>query len=343
VKLTDLLALVTLFVAAGQSARGQYDRGAHVPYRIEPLPSLDEPASNLPEEASNCGAPLCTCPEDRTFGGVAVYAYEAFRGIADGGWENNGAHAGVNYSLRLGEFTDATRLRAQFGGSIGVYNWSGTDYRMHRQDDPQTQGMVTYGLYRRADENSPWSVGIVNDWMINSNFGVFGLNPTLSQLRAQVGYTLSDSNEIGLWGSIGVLGDNRDVPSFGDTRWEAVNQLSMYWRHKWEYGADTLIWFGVPEQSRLTGDGTLGDYFVGARADAPLNDRFAAYSLVTYMHPSAHIGPAAARDDEWSFIVGIAFYPGRDSRSPTVHGFAWQPLVPVATNGTFLVDTTNWY
>ena len=122
--------LVFAALSGGQTAKGQYARGPYAGPRFEPLPSVEEPVPTRPVYAPSGDFVCGGCEEDRAVGGVAVYAYEAFRGIADGGWENNGAHAGVNYSLRLGEFTNATRFRAQFGGSIGVYKWAGTDYRM---------------------------------------------------------------------------------------------------------------------------------------------------------------------------------------------------------------------
>jgi hypothetical protein len=303
------------------------------------------------EYEANHNAPVCEsidcaiadCPQAFRLGIVTYYGYETFRGIPDGGWANYGAHAGANLGFRLGNLTDATGIHAQAGANIGVFNWSGNDYRMFRQDDPQTQGIGTYGLYRRADAENRWSGAVVHDWMLNTTVGVFGMNPTISQLRAQLGYALSDWDEIGVWGAVGVTKDSRDVPGFGETTWQAIDQLSAFWHHKWEYGADTLIWVGVPERSRITGDGSLGDYYVGARVDAPLNDRIAGYAHVTYVHPSAHIGPSAAQEDEWSFIVGLSWYPRRDSRAPTVAGHPWQPLMPVATNGLFLVDTDNWY
>lgn len=77
--------------------------------------------------------------------------------------------------------------------------------------------------------------------------------------------------------------------------------------------------------------------------EGPLNDAVSAYSSVMYLHPSASIGPEAAMDEGWNLIVGLTFYPGRNSRTRTVAGERWMPLLPVATNGTFLVDTDNRY
>jgi hypothetical protein len=359
-----ILAATLVAIGWGQTAFGQWadsvrtegpNRFSHAPSEFVPFSHASSPTApqsqQTVEYSANDDAPVCEtidcaiadCPQAFRLGIVTYYGYETFRGIPDGGWANYGAHAGANLGFRLGRLTEATGIHAQAGANIGVFNWSGNDYRMFRQDDPQTQGIGTYGLYRRADAENRWIGALVHDWMLNNNFGVFGMNPTISQLRAQLGYAVSDWDEIGVWGAVGVTEDSRDVPGFGETTWRAIDQLSAFWHHKWEYGADTVIWVGVPERSRITGDGSLGDYYVGARVDAPLNDRIAGYAHVTYMHPSAHIGPSAAQEDEWSFIIGLAWYPRRDSRAPTVAGHAWQPLMPVATNGLFMVDTDNWY
>lgn len=128
--------------------------------------------------------------------------------------------------------------------------------------------------------------------MINDNYGEFAENPTLSQVRMQIGYDWSDRTEIGLWGAFRVLDDSRFVGNgFGIDTWRPVDQLSFYWNHLWgSGGADSFVWFGIPERDRLGGNGSLGDYFVGAITTAPLNDRLSLYAQVTYMHQSACLG-----------------------------------------------------
>ena len=75
----------------------------------------------------------------------------------------------------------------------------------------------------------------------------------------------------------------------------------------------------------------------------PLNDRVALYALVTYMHPSASPGPAGSLDEMWNFSIGLTFFPRPIARSSTVAGQCWMPQLPVANNGTFLVDTNMTY
>ncbi|MFO1092450.1 MAG: DUF6666 family protein [Planctomycetaceae bacterium] len=273
-----------------------------------------------------------------------LVGYDAFRGVADGSWQNNGIHTGANFGTRLGAFSDATGIGLQVGGTVGVYDWGGTDYRMRNKDEAQTQGFITYGLFRRARKGSPWSAGVVQDWMLNSTWSVFGDNPTFSQLRAQVGYAISGSNEFGLWGACRLISDSGNQPVFGNVRWQPHDQLNLFWHHKWSRsGADTWISIGMPEHHRLGGKGSLGDYIANALAVCPLSSRVSVYSSVMYMHQSGPLGGDSSYDEAWNFTVGIALYPRANSRSTTVAGQRWAPLIPVANNGSLLTDASKTY
>jgi hypothetical protein len=284
-------------------------------------------------------APICdACPRCGYF---AFVRYDTWRGIPDGNWQNNGINAGLNLGTRLGRFSDWTGIGFQIGLSAGAYNWAGSDYRVAHQDDAQAQGFVTYGLFRKANEYSNWTGAIVHDWMLNRNYGLFAADPSLAQWRGQAGYTVSAWNELGIWGTWRSRGDTATIG--GElTSWRAINQLNVYWHYKWDTrGADTWLWIGKPENDRMVGRGSLGDYTVGAYAMAPLNDQVSLTALVTYMHQSASLGPQGAKEDAWNFSIGLSFYPKRNSRTTTVAGQCWMPQLPVANNGYFLVDTNR--
>ena len=270
--------------------------------------------------------------------------YDAFRGIPDGGWENNGIRVGFNFASKMGSFSEMTGIGMQIGASAGVYEWGGTDYRMQNQEMVETQGFLTYGFYRRPTECCRLTGGVVQDWMFNDNFGVFGKCPTLSQLRGQMGYAVSASNEFGVWGTAHVVSSTLNVDYFGPTKWQSVNHLSGYWHHKWyACGPDTWVSVGVPSYDRLAGGGSLGDYLVTASSMCPLSDAVGIFSSVTYLHQSGRLGGTNAADEAWNFTVGLALYPYRNARSTTVAGQRWMPLMPVANNGSFLVDTSQHY
>jgi hypothetical protein len=273
-----------------------------------------------------------------------LVGYDAFRGIPDGSWENNGIHTGANYGTRLGRLSDWTGIGLQIGGTAGAYDWAGTDYRMRNTNRAQVQAFITYGLFRRATEGSPWSAGIVQDWMLNNTWSVFGENTTFSQMRGQIAYAISSSNEFGLWGAYRLIEDSNQEPGFGVVRWQPHNQLNFFWHHKWSrLGADTWVSIGLPEDDRLGQRGSLGDYIANALAICPLSDRVSVYSSVMYMHQSGTESPLASLDEAWNFTVGIALYPRANARSTTVAGHRWSPLLPVANNGSFLVDASDTY
>jgi hypothetical protein len=116
----------------------------------------------------------------------------------------------------------------------------------------------------------------------------------------------------------------------------------VFWHHKWEWkGADTSIWLGLPVEDHIGGEGNIGEWFAGAAANVPLNDRFALYMLVTYMRPTADNGSTGAETDSWNFTVGVSFSFTGSARSDTVAGRCWTPLLPVANNGYFLVNTNQ--
>jgi hypothetical protein len=297
------------------------------------------------ESVCSLGCPCGVCSEKcPTHTLIGLVGYEMFRGHPDGGWGNWGINSGFNFGTRLGRFSDWTGVGFQIGGTMGVYDWSGTDYRLQNQDQAETQGFITYGLFRNPTQGSPWNAAVVHDWMINDTFGVFGEDPTLQQWRGQVGYIVNDYYEIGVWGAWRAHGDTRDVPVFGRTTWRPVNQLNIYWKRRWNFAqADTWIWAGAPDDDRLTGGGSLGSYLIGLRAEVPLSERWRIYSLTTYMHPSASPGPLAAQEEAWSWLIGMSFYTGKSAVSKNIAGRRWQPQLPVASNGYFLVDASQIY
>ena len=343
-------ALAAILVLAGIARAQMPEPGLQPTSNLGQMPGEFHPQSlnTLAEPTDGGGYPLGTLygngqPSD-TYNDWSVsifYAYEGFRGTSDGAWENNGVNTGFNFGTRLGRFSDATGIGFQIGGSIGIYDWSGTDYRFQNMEQAETEGFFTMGFFRKAQPESPWNAGLVFDWMLNNNFSVFNESPTLNQFRYQVGYDVNDTNEIGVWGTVHGQSSTRDVPSFGPVTWRSMDQINAYVHHKWPLGADTYVWVGAPLGSRLADGASLGSFIAAARGDMPLSDWISLYSVVTYMRPAVGPGELGANQDEWSFAVGLAIYPRRDARTPTVAREGWSPLLPVASNGTFFVDASN--
>lgn len=287
------------------------------------------------------GFSKATCDGCPTHGLVYLLGYDSWRSIVQDGWQNNGIHTGLNYGTRLGRLSELTAVGFQVGGSIGVYDWSGTDYRPNNTA-AETQGFLSYGFFRKQTPTSNWSAGIVQDWMFNNNFGVFSQSPTLSQFRAQASYAISAWTEFGVWGAWSLNTATADVRGIGPTAWRSVDLVELFWHQKWQQcGADTWLYVGAPVSGRLTGSGSTGSYIASAAANVPLCNSVALYTLVTYMRPAASAGPAASEQDAWNFTIGLAYYFRRNARTSTVAGQCWMPLMPVANNGYFIVDTNH--
>jgi hypothetical protein len=271
---------------------------------------------------------------------VAWIGNDAFCGQPDGGTSpsNFGLSTGVNFGTRLGAFTDLTGFGGQVGGSFGVYDWMGTP-SFGSNPAAETQGFFTYGLFRKANADSPWIAAIVQDWMVSDHYGSFNASPTMSQIRVQLGYAVNTWNEVGFWGAWHVLDGQDSLFGQGTTTFRSVDQYNGYWHHKWwECGPDTWLWMGVPGNDRVQGSGSLGDFIIGWIGEAPLSDRISVYGNVVYMHPSGTPGLRAIPEETWNISFGVAFSFGGNARSSTVAGQCWMPQVPVANNGTFIVD-----
>ena len=156
-----------------------------------------------------------------------------------------------------------------------------------------------------------------------------------------MGYALSGKNEIGLWGTWREHSSTRDyfTPNLPIT-YQSIGQLNAYWHHKLcENGADSWLWMGFPSQTRLNTafGGILHDLTFGAAVQAPLTDSLALSANFQYAKAASSPGVVGSLEDAFDVSVALVYYPGC-ARSRTVAGRTWMPLLPVANNGSFLVD-----
>jgi hypothetical protein len=177
--------------------------------------------------------------------------------------------------------------------------------------------------------------------MINNNFGQFAVAPILSQMRAQIAYAVNDCHEIGFWTALRMSGDTVNVG--GPLSFRGVDQFNFFWHQKFSFGADGVTWVGIPDHTKLGGNGSLGAYIFGGTLTAPLSPRWSAYTDLQYMAPSAHTGAAAANQETFFIGIGLIFYPGGNSRTESVVDKSWMPYMPVGNNGTFMVDTNRTF
>jgi len=281
-------------------------------------------------DSCDCWPGCDNCPSSSltVFAGV-----ESWRGVSEIDWpNNNGGSFGFNYGTSFGILKDAG-IGFQIGGSYGIYDWSGRS-SVADQTSAQQQIFLTTGFFTKADADSHWSAGVVYDFMINTNFGAAASDGTLGQWRGQIGYALSTRNEIGLWGAARDRSINQS-----DLTYHGVDQLNLFWHHKFEQGADSSLWIGVPDHTKLGGTGSLGELILGCTFSVPISDYAALYTNAQYMAPSSRPGDLGSTEDTWNIGFGIAFYVGGNARTRTVAGSCWSPLMNVANNGTFMVDS----
>lgn len=122
----------------------------------------------------------------------------------------------------------------------------------------------------------------------------------------------------------------------------AISQIDLFWHHKFEMGADSRVWFGIPDHGRFQvfgfQDGSLHDWIVGAQVEVPLSNRLAVYANAQYMHPSASAGYAASQKQSYDIGAGVIWYFGGHAKKCSTNGACWEPYLPVANNSSFLVE-----
>src|SRR5207244_1448876 len=138
-----------------------------------------------------------------------------------------------------------TGIGAQIGGSYGLYDFNGRSSGF-AGSQMQQQGFVTAGLFRRPDELTSFSGGIVYDAMFNDHFGQYAVAPILGQVRAQLAFAFNDQHEFGFWTALRLVHDTKNVGGV-PLDFRGVDQFNLFWRHKFAFGADGWTWIGFPD------------------------------------------------------------------------------------------------
>jgi hypothetical protein len=295
-------------------------------------------------QCANCSCDPCLTSaagaDERSGPGFTLFsATDTFRGPPEGSFQSNfGAVNGLNAAVPV---IKPWGIGWQLGASYGLYDFSGRSSTPAHASGAQQQIFVTTGFFRRASPGQHASFGLVYDWMINDNYGQYGLSPTLSQWRGQFEWAINDRNSLGIWATVhdrSYIGDRLD----NHNRLRAINQINVFWHHKYDLGADSWLYAGVPDSKRLVGTGLVGAVILGMSAQVPLTDCLSLYTNAMYMKANAHPGPIASTQDAYNVAVGVAWYPGRNARTRTVNGARWLPYVPLGNNGNFLVDASHF-
>jgi hypothetical protein len=245
-----------------------------------------------------------------------------------------GAVSGFNTGFALGD----TRLRGQVGASLGVYDWRGRIRLVPEDTDPETQVFVTAGVYKRgnmASDNDPISYGVVFDAWAADEWGINANDLDLGQVRGQMGYALSDTIEVGSFGSAWIWDDDAAVTVAGAPgvrrTVRAANQVNSYIRGNTLAGGSLMAYAGVFDGRDIQA------WQFGATGEAPLSNWFSLYGQANYAVPSASAGPRGSGEEQFNIQFGICYFLGGKANSSSVTGQQGLPLFDVASNSTFLI------
>ena len=264
-------------------------------------------------------------------GGDISLGADSFRSLPEGSYSGN---VGAVVALNLACALHRQGIGVQGGGSFGVYEWDG---RASTESKAlQLQGFATAGLFRMTPQVSGINAGACYDWNIEGKYGVFGLSPTLTQLRGQFGYLFNGNNEFGILGAY-AMDTAHEKANALPVDFKAISQVSVFWRNIFRNRGETMLWAGSPyEKGLMYRSGRAGIYIAGASFKAPLTHCLSMYGHGIYM--GARKGSAAVKSRNYAANVSIGLtysFGGVKAGS--------RPYFSLANNSTFLVDTNTNY
>ncbi len=319
---------------------------AQKPDDIKKAPHVDA-AAPAPATQAACGATLDNriCSDDPGCGGLFDNYYifggfDAWSGPSDDDAANNfGTRIGFNLGAPLSQ---SRGIGGQFGMSYGAYNFHGRDNGANLSAfegaSIEDQIFITLGAFKRCNLSGDCpdriSWGLVYDHLITDNYSEHAWEFGIGQFRGQLGYALDCYNEVGFMFALHTNDEERALSGGQSSSVSALDQGSLYYRHHFCWGADTMLYVGLAEEP--------GDFIFGMRNEVPLSERCSLYANAQYILPSTSGGDDASRnmfaEEFWNVSVGFAFYPNCNAVSKSVCGRRWMPLLPVADNGSFAVD-----
>ncbi len=261
--------------------------------------------------------------------GKFTLAFDDFRSLPEGSWEGNmGAFTSLYFKADL-----THTLFLHFGGSYGLYDWMGrSSTSFENSSGLQQQGFLTGALSRETDCNSGFNLGLSYDAMLNVNFGEFAVNPYLSQVRLQTGYSIQ-GNEIGIWGTIftnNALKESQQIPF----QFRAISQANLFYCHYFKNTGYAMIWAGMPYiRSLMYTTGLPGTFIVGARLSAPLTDYLSINGHAAYMGARNKNG-YPSNNYSSNVCIALTYTFGKRQKQLT-------PYMSLADNTNFLVDTNQ--
>lgn len=249
-----------------------------------------------------------------------------------------GGEIGFNSGLSFGD----SNFGLQAGASIGIYDFKGRLRIVPDATAPERQLYYTAGFYKRGDMSATepsiadrLSLGLVYDGFQAERWGVNANDISLSQVRGTLGFALTESTEIGVWGTYGLDEDRAAVTVAGALgvlkTIRAMNQKNIYLKHNFDFGGEIMAYYGVFD------DKDIADWQIGVTGKVPLSDDWSTFASANYVVPHTPSGPLGSGQEQFSASIGLAYYFGGNAASKSVTGSRELPLLDVASNRTFLI------
>lgn len=266
----------------------------------------------------------------------------------DARWQETSFSMGLDGSKQPQDFGVNALFGGRVHGDIGIPVWEETGLGAHvglgfnfsanavtvfeavGETDHRNQLFLTLGLFQRTQSHVTWAAGYDFQW--TDYYSAL----SLGQFRGSVGYLMNPKNEVGLWGTLRGHTDTADVAGT-PVNLQSINQLNMYWRHLWQFGADTMFWIGLSdghgEEVLVFAPAPDKDsvFVFGAALDIPLSDNWALTGQANF-HQPADTGTVDA-------FLGLTYYVGGAHKSLQRRKFS--PVLPVANNPQFAVDLSR--
>ena len=271
--------------------------------------------------------------QNLSVGGDLSLALDSFRSLPDGSWGGNmGAFLGLNLGFGIPKQTQGFGFQA--GGSYGLYDWDGrgsTDSKSLQQES-----FFSLGLPGQPPFSSGENAGLLFDWQANVKAGEFGLNPSMGQMRGQLGYLFCGGNEVGLLATYDTGTSSLGFKSL-PIEFRAISQVNAFWSHLFKNKGKLMFWGGTPYRKGLMfPSGRAGSYIIGASFKAPLTHSLSLEGHGMYM--GARSGSADIESQNYAANVSLGLtysFGGKKGGA--------RPYMPLANNSNFLVDTNINY
>ncbi len=293
---------------------------------FNPPPLVSDSVSQPAAPTSSLNGPIFVPTSDHLFDGLSVF------GGLDGSKQPQdlgvNANLGGRFAFNWGRvLVEEWHLGIQVGAGIDFSDNAVQVLNRLGVNDGRQQLFTTVGLFQRTDWGFNWN--FVHDSLYERYYGNFNL----SQWRGRAGYQVTDTDELGVWGTIADSGDSGSVLGT-PINLKPISQANFFWRHTWSNSAWTTLWLGsAKEHGRfvlvLPDQPAVKNAFVyGADLQMPLNDWWALYGEANFITPASS-GTVDA-------YLGFVFYPGGGAFKALQKRYA--PLLQTASNASFAVD-----